>query len=105
MPCPFILRSAAVEQYKEDIAASVAQLFEGIDGTVESGPVAVTVGGLPGYRLEAANSTPRGERVHTRFFQLCDGTTATSSPVQWMPEVAEEVGQGCEQIQSTFSLE
>jgi hypothetical protein len=36
----------------------VAQLFEGIDGTVESGPVAVTVGGLPWYRLEATNSTP-----------------------------------------------
>jgi hypothetical protein len=38
MPCPFILRSAPVEQYKEDIAALVAQLFEGIDGTVESRP-------------------------------------------------------------------
>jgi hypothetical protein len=65
----------------------------------------VNVGGLPGYHFEAANLDDGRERVHTRFFQLYDGTTATSLPVQWMPEVAEEVGQSCEQIQSTFSLE
>jgi hypothetical protein len=105
MPCPFILRSAPVEQYKEDIAASVAQVFEGIDGTVESRPGR-------GDRRRAGRVPPRGceldaeGRAHPHaLFQLYDGTTATSLPVQWIPEVAEEVGQGCEQIQSTFSLE
>ena len=76
-----------LEQFRDDITAGVEQLFTQADGSIEEGPIPITVGGLDGYRFEGTSTTPveGGGEVHTRSIQVYDGTTGSSSTASTRP--------------------
>ena len=95
-----------IEDYRDDITAGVEQLFTQADGSIEEGPIPITVGGLPGYRFEGTSTTPiegAGE-VHTRSIQVYSGTKGFFINCQYAPDAQEEILAGCQQIVDSFSV-
>lgn len=94
-----------LEQFRDDITAGVEQLFTQADGSIEEGPIPITVGGLDGYRFEGTSTTPveGGGEVHTRSIQVYDGTTGFFINCQYAPDAQEEILAGCQQIVDSFA--
>jgi len=70
-------------------------------GLLESGPTKVTYAGLPGLRFEAS-LTVAGLAARERGTWLFDGTTEYVFRCLFVPAAAEEVGQACDRILTSF---
>ncbi len=103
---PVEVNSGNLEQFRDQITAGVEQLFTQADGSIEEGPIPITVGGLDGYRFEGTSATPveGGGEVHTRSIQVYDGTTGFFINCQYAPEAQEEILAGCQQVVDSLSL-
>ena len=90
---PVDVTSENLEQFRDDITAGVEQLFTQADGSIEEGPIPITVGGLDGYRFEGTSTTPveGGGEVHTRSIQVYDGRTGFFINCQYAPDAQEEI--------------
>jgi hypothetical protein len=103
---PVEVNADNLEAYREDITAGVEQLFTQADGSIEEGPIPITVGGLSGYRFEGTSTTPiedAGE-VHTRSIQVYDGTRGFFINCQYQPDAQEEVLAGCQEVLDSFEV-
>lgn len=103
---PVEVNADNLEDYRDDITAGVEQLFAQAEGSIEEGPIPITVGGLSGYRFEGTSTTPiegSGE-VHTRSIQVYDGTRGFFINCQYQPDSQEEILAGCQQVVDTFSV-
>ncbi len=103
---PVEVNADNIEDYRDDITAGVEQLFTQADGSIEEGPIPITVGGLSGYRFEGTSTTPiegAGE-VHTRSIQVYNGTTGFFINCQYAPDAQEEILAGCQQVVDSFSV-
>jgi hypothetical protein len=103
---PVAVTAENLEEYRDDITAGVEQLFAQADGSIEEGPIPITVGGLPGYRFEGTSTTPiEGEGdVHTRSIQVYSGETGFFINCQYAPDAQEEILAGCQQVVDSFSV-
>jgi hypothetical protein len=102
---PVEVNADNLEQYRDEITAGVEQLFTQAEGSIEEGPIPITVGGLSGYRFEGTSTTPiegAGE-VHTRSIQVYDGTTGFFINCQYAADAQEEILAGCQQVVDSFS--
>ena len=102
---PVEVNSGNLEQFRDQITAGVEQLFTQADGSIEEGPIPITVGGLDGYRFEGTSATPveGGGEVHTRSIQVYDGTTGFFINCQYAPDAQEEILAGCQQVVDSFA--
>ena len=102
---PVEVNGENLEQFRDDITAGVEQLFTQADGSIEEGPIPITVGGLDGYRFEGTSTTPieGGGEVHTRSIQVYDGRTGFFINCQYAPDSEEEILAGCQQVVDSFS--
>jgi hypothetical protein len=103
---PVAVNAENLEDYRDDITAGVEQLFTQADGSIEEGPIPITVGGLSGYRFEGTSTTPiegSGE-VHTRSIQVYNGTTGFFINCQYQPDREDEILAGCQQVVDSFSV-
>jgi hypothetical protein len=102
---PVEVNGENLEQFRDDITTGVEQLFTQADGSIEEGPIPITVGGLEGYRFEGTSTTPieGGGEVHTRSIQVYDGRTGFFINCQYAPDSEEEILAGCQQIVDSFS--
>ena len=55
---PVEVNGENLEQFRDDITAGVEQLFTQADGSIDEGPIPITVGGIDGYRFEGTSTTP-----------------------------------------------
>jgi hypothetical protein len=96
-----------LDQYRDEITDGVEQLFTQADGSVEEGPIPITVGGLDGYRFEGTSAVPAedAENVHTRSIQVYDGMTGFFINCQYAPDAETDILAGCEQVVESFSTE
>jgi hypothetical protein len=103
---PVEVNADNIEEYRDDITAGVEQLFTQAEGSIDEGPIPITVGGLSGYRFEWTSTTPiEGEgEVHTRSIQVYDGTTGFFINCQYAPDAQEEILAGCRQVVDSFSV-
>ncbi len=103
---PVEVNADNIEDYRDDITAGVEQLFTQAEGSIEEGPIPITVGGLSGYRFEGTSTTPvEGEgEVHTRSIQVYNGTTGFFINCQYAPDAQEEILAGCQQVVDSFSV-
>jgi len=95
-----------IARYKQPIAAAAAQLAAQLHGRVESGPVRVNIGRLPGYRFQLVATLSdgtvfRGRVVYifkkqTEYFLNCQHT-------QEDPNSAD-IETGCSLIMRSFRL-
>jgi hypothetical protein len=102
---PVEVNADNLEDFRDDITAGVEQLFTQADGSIEEGPIPITVGGLSGYRFEGTSTTPveGGGEVHTRSIQVYGGRTGFFINCQYGPDSQEEILAGCRQIVESFS--
>jgi hypothetical protein len=103
---PVEVNAENIEDYREDITAGVEQLFTQAEGSIEEGPIPITVGGLSGYRFEGTSTTPieGGGEVHTRSIQVYDGRTGFFVNCQYAPDAQEEILAGCQQVVDSFTV-
>jgi hypothetical protein len=65
----------------------------------------VTVGGLPGFRVEASNVNVQGDgRVGTHYVDLYKGTKTYTVSCVYTPDGAAEVTKACDQVLGSFRL-
>jgi hypothetical protein len=102
---PVEVNADNLEDFRDDITAGVEQLFTQADGSIEEGPIPITVGGLSGYRFEGTSTTPieGGGEVHTRSIQVYDGRTAFFINCQYESDFQEAILAGCRQVVESFS--
>jgi hypothetical protein len=102
---PVEVNADNLEDFRDEITAGVEQLFAQADGSIEEGPIPITVGGLSGFRFEGTSTTPveGGGEVHTRSIQVYDGRTAFFINCQYEPDSQEAILAGCRQIVESFS--
>jgi hypothetical protein len=78
---------------QDELAAAIQESTDG--------PTRLTVAGLPALRIVAHPSSGRSRRVTTVF----DGGTAYIFDCGYGTERAEEMKQGCDQVEQSFELE
>jgi hypothetical protein len=103
---PVEVNADNLEEYRDQITAGVEQLFTQAEGSIEEGPIPITVGGLSGYRFEGTSTTPiEGEgEAHTRSIQVYDGKTGYFINCQYAPDAQEEILAGCQQVVDSFTV-
>ena len=94
---------ANIDQAVRANRPAVDTYVEGADAVLDSGPTKLTYAGLPGLGFEAS-LTVAGQPTHERGTWLFDGTTVYVFRCLFIPAQAEEVGQACDLVLSSFQL-
>lgn len=93
-------------RYKQAIQLLVTQLVTRANGKVLSGPVRLTMGGMPGYRFEATAALTDGTLTESRLVLVFRKKTEyflNCQHVQNGPLTAEIEG-GCDQLMHSFRV-
>lgn len=106
-----VIRDAILEPFTEvNIDQMVSELRPAVDslmhraGAVLEGDLTqMSYAGLPGIRFEGS-STDLDPVVRFQQIWLLDGTTGYTFNCQFLPAEAEEVGQACDLVLSSFQL-
>jgi len=87
-----------------EVEAAVRRGYAQVGGAVNTGPEQITVGRKPGVQFHSTRSVEgvAVERTDVFFF---DGTTEYQIACQTDQEKAAEIGQGCDQILRSFTLD
>jgi hypothetical protein len=102
---PVSITKKNIARYKGLVRYSTQVLLAQVGGKLVSGPKRVTIGKLPGYRIDAlvtVMNTPAEDRVivafhgHYEYVLNCQNTQ--NGPL------STEIKSGCDQIMQTFRL-
>ena len=93
-----------LDDAEPQITTFFEQLFGQMDGALESGPADITLAGLPGLEYRGSG-TSDGTPIESRIIVAFDGTTEYFINCQHTKQGSVEIGEGCDQIVSTFALE
>jgi hypothetical protein len=103
-PLPGSITKDNIEGYADDISAQAKGIYENLGGQLSTGPTPVVVDGLPGFRYEG--SLDNGDDVvQARITRVFAGTTEYYLYCQFTPEAAEEMKQGCDQVEESLRVE
>jgi hypothetical protein len=93
-----------IDENKELLGTGAEVMFA-MGGGKLSAATRVTVGGLPGFRVEASNVKVQGDgRVGTHYIDLYKGTKTYTVSCVYTPEGAAEVTKACDQVLGSFRL-
>jgi hypothetical protein len=87
---------------QEQIDSLVHRLVSQAGGSILSGPVPATLGGLPGFRYQIRTVDPQGNPVESRVVFAFLNSTEYFLNCQHTTEHAAEIEAGCDQISRTF---
>ena len=93
-----------IDENKE-LLGTGAEFMVAIGGGKLSKSARVTVGGLPGFRVEASNVKAHGDgRVGFHYTDLYKGTKLYTVSCVYTPEGDAEVTKACDQVLGSFRL-
>ena len=95
-----------IARYKQAIAAAVAQLAAQLHGRVESGPVRVNMGRLPGYRFQLVATLSDGTVFRGRIVYIFKKHTEYFLNCQHLQDdpLSADIETGCSMIMRSFRL-
>lgn len=85
------------------VRSELSKMVEAVGNVLEGDPVRVSHAGLLGLEFRGS-STGRDPEIHYRNIWLFDGRTQYVINCQFTDARAEEVGQGCDLVLSSFQL-
>lgn len=92
------------DEFPLDVMRSeLSKMMEPVGNVLEGDPVRVSHAGLLGLELRAS-TTGRDPEIHYREIWLFDGRTQYFISCQFTDTSAEEVGQACDLVLSSFQL-
>jgi hypothetical protein len=83
----------------------VRRLSEQTGGTVQDGPVEITIAGMPGLRYRGEWATEDGTPVDSTLMFAFDGTAEYFIDCRHGQERAADIERGCDQILRTFEVD
>ena len=99
---PLAITEENIDENKELLGTGAEFMFA-MGGGKLSEPTRVTVGGLPGFRVEASNVKVRGDgRVGTHYTDLYKGTKTYTVSCTYTPDGDAEVTKACDQVLASF---
>ncbi len=102
---PFSITKKNIARYRNLVRVSTQVLLAQAGGQLVSGPTRISMGKLPGYRVDATatfantavdNRLVFGFRGHSEYFLNCENTHGGP--------LTAEIQSGCDQIMHTFRL-
>jgi hypothetical protein len=95
-----------IARYKQAIAAATAQLAAQLHGRVESGPVRVNIGRLPGYRFQLVATLSDGTPIRSRVVYIFKKQTEYFFNCQYSQAdpLSADIESGCSLIMRSFRL-
>jgi hypothetical protein len=95
-----------IGRYKPSIAAAAAQLAAQAHGRVESGPVRVNMGRLPGYRFQITATLADGTQISSRIVYVFRKKTEYFLNCEYPQNdpLAAEIETGCDQVMRSFRV-
>jgi hypothetical protein len=101
---PLAITEENIDENKELLGAGAEAMFA-MGGGKLSAATRVTVGGLPGFRVEASNVKVQGDgRVGTHYIDLYKKTKTYTVSCVYTPEGSAEVTKACDQVLGSFRL-
>jgi hypothetical protein len=88
----------------EGVTSFVRRLSEQTGGTVQDGPVEITIAGMPGLRYRGEWANENGTPLESTLMFAFDGTAEYFIECRRSRERAAEIEQGCDQVLRTFEL-
>jgi hypothetical protein len=92
------------ENLSEVVAAIKTEAAAAYDEVLE-GPVGTEIGGRPAITLRAKDTSPEGDDVVIRAAVVIANTTRFVIQCEYLPENAEKITPGCDQVIETFKAE
>jgi len=98
------ITSENIEARADGIRSQLDSLFAQAGGTLGSGPTRLEMGGLPALAFTGSARDPNGAPVEDRLVLAFDGTTEYFVNCQYDRRSKAEIGDGCDQVVSTFEV-
>jgi hypothetical protein len=100
----FAITEKNIDENK-DLAVMGAEALVAMGGGKLGESTRVTVGGLPGFRVEASNVKVAGDgRVDSHYTNVFKGTKSYTVSCVYTPEGAAEVTRACDQVLGSFRV-
>jgi hypothetical protein len=93
-----------VQARSASIRSQLESLFVQAGGSLQAGPTALEMAGLPALEFSGAARNPIGQRVQSRLVLAFEGTTEYFVNCQYDDSGSERVLSGCDLVVSSFSV-
>jgi hypothetical protein len=100
------ITSANAERYASAVSSTIEGLIQAASGTVNSGPIITTMGGMTGYRFETSVPGDGGKTLDAELVMVWNGKTEyfVNCQLEAGSSSGAEIVRGCKTIVSTFKL-
>lgn len=91
-----------IDEHRPSIDAFYEGLVEEAEGTIETGPIDVTIAGMPGLQYIGTTRTPLHSVARTKTTLLFNGRRELYVECQWTRKHAREIRQACDLVLGTL---
>jgi hypothetical protein len=93
-----------IDQHSSELTTQIQNLFTQAGGSMQSGPVKLTMGGFPALGYSGTAVNPQAMSVKTKIVLAFNGTTEYFVNCQSTGTDTSALDAGCQQIVTTFTV-